>query len=326
MTELAVIIPYCGEFPHLHYTLQSIQMELEGWGIDFEVIGVDNGAKVMIHGPCASTLPWKPEWWRRIECMGTLSHWSAKNLAVQSTDAPFLFFIDAHAMVHPGTLRDMFRYYQISHERINGSLHLPISDFLRTDKPKAYRFLYQPQWGLLHYENEFLNSPADTGWPVETPRPCLSTCGMLCRREHITDVLRYWPEELGPYGGGENYFNFTMGIMGYSVNLFPAQPLRHWHIPGVWSRDYMPTYPQWARNIAIATYLVAGEKWVSRLLTESNSLPEGHPVRFVKPAERAEMLREIITDDKLRERLIDIKTRAKFTIEEWAEKWTITHG
>lgn len=370
MSDLAVIIPYSGEFPHVHYTLQSLLTELSDQ-VSFEIILVDNSpteqqSQVDRALDCMLKDEKDTSWLIRLKRSNHFSHWGAKNDAVSQTNAPFLFFLDAHCLVAPGTLRDMFRLYKSSWEMLNGSLHLPISDFLKADWPKVYRLVYDEAIGLLHYENKRAEFKIDdmalthvitidkaltkesrerlealiASWrdpaifdvpyypvlpviPSHTvPAPCMSTCGMMCHRSHIVDDLQYWPEELGSYGGGENYYNFTMARLGRNINIFPVTPLRHWSIPGVWSRDYQITYSQWAENIVIATYLVAGEEWVDRLLTGRQSLPDWHPVRCLHGNRRFERgMRELITRPSLVQRHDILNERALMTIEQWAEKW-----
>jgi len=371
--QLAVIIPYAGEYPHLHYTLQSLQMELEGHvddevvlvnnNRDYEVILVNNNTVPAVGNPTLTGLNkliegQASDWLRQLTYRDKLSHWACKNLAVRYTEAPFLFFLDAHCLIHPGTLREMFGYYRLNWQMLTGSLHLPISDFLKMNWPKWYRLVYDAEIGLLHYENERMPvelmgpefilrvqgklsnaSKAELGeliakWrdPDEynqaypplsqhIPRPCMSTCGMICRREHIVDDLDFWPNELGPYGGGENYYNFVMARLGRKKWVYPTQPLRHWHIPGVWSRDYRISYKDWARNIMIATFLVAGPEWLDRLSMRDERLPKWHPVRQLNPSDVAGLRQEILSSESLGLRRERLEAKFIMSIKEWAEQW-----
>ncbi len=330
MSSLAVIIPYLGEFPHLHYTLQSLCNELRGY-IDFEVVlvqnqlepgGVDPNTGENYFALEALLKGQDTSWLKQIAYADKPSHWGCKNLAIKNTDAPFLFFLDAHCLLSAGTLRDMFVFYRDNWEWLNGSLHLPISDFLKTDA-KEYKLLYDLNHGLLHYENR---KPAySLGIFTDLlagaiQRPCMSTCGMLIKREFIEE-MNCWPDELGPYGGGENYYNFVSALFGRKIYIYPSQPLWHWHIPGQWSRDYRPTYDEWARNIMIATYLVGGIDWLERLAHSGKALPSWHPVCFTSQKDLRVILDEIRNSEGLRARREMIESKAVTTIEEWAETW-----
>lgn len=335
MPELAVIINHVGEYPHLHYTLQSVWMELRASEIDFEVICVDNDCEEAKRsgyepGPTPFNIDDSMDfltnggkytpWLRRLKYDKKLSHWSAKGYAVKNTVAPYLFFLDAHCLLLPAGLTKMFDRYKtaVNLGITNESYHLSISDFLRPDFTKKYKLLYEPGHGILHYENQRVDSPPSYAIDV----PAQSTCGMLCRREHITDVIGYWPEELGPYGGGENYFNFCMALMGYkkALDLTEAPGIYHWHIPGGhWSRDYTPSVQSWARNIMIATYLVGGLKWLENLTRNSHKAP--YPISAVPPHLIWRAYNEIRDTESLVDRREWIKARAVTTIEQWAVQW-----
>jgi len=314
MAELAVIIPYAGEYPHLHYTLQSLITELDGY-VDYEVIAIDN---LMSQPRRNNNSESHKHAFNRLRadtfypCLkfaahhGSLSHWQAKNHAVNLTDAYFLFFLDAHCLVHPGSLRSLFFHYRDSHERLNGSIHLPIADFFSVSPWKTYRLIYNPDLGLIHYENQRI--PIDKTTQV----PCMSTCGMMCLRTHIVDDIEYWPE-LGPYGGGENYYNFVMARLGRNVWISPQPPIRHWHIPGVWSRDYRPTYRQWNLNRALATWLSADDAWAFRYIESQTE---------VSPVELRAVFTATSRVASWAERKRRLDAKYIMTIEDWAEKWT----
>jgi glycosyltransferase involved in cell wall biosynthesis len=327
--RLAIIIPYCGEFPHVHYTLQSLVTELKG-DVDFEIILVNNTVdkepnrpEFTVDGSLDKMLNYSnPSWLKRIECKNIQSHWAAKNSAIANTDADFIFFVDAHCLIAPGTLRAMFKLYKSKLDVIKGSLHLPISNFF-DNRRKIYKLVYDAEKGLIHYTNIFDHKAA---WepncsPVGASLvKCASTCGMMVHRRYLEAINR-WPMELGPYGGGENWFNFAMARLGFDHMIFPCEPLRHWSIPMIWSRDYMPTYEDWARNIMIATYLIGGGVWLDNLIAGRGHLPKGHPVREAS-SRIALMHDEIINNEALNARRDWLDTKAVMTIEEWAgQRW-----
>ena len=42
MTELAIVIPFVNEYPQIAFTVQNLMCELDGSGIDYKIIAVDN--------------------------------------------------------------------------------------------------------------------------------------------------------------------------------------------------------------------------------------------------------------------------------------------
>ena len=91
-----------------------------------------------------------------------------------------------------------------------------LQEVRKKDKELSHgmELIYKPKLdlekGALHYSFSRYRRPSD-GKPYKVP--CMSTCGMLMSRKIMVDELQMWPQELGIYGGGENFINYTI----YSV-------------------------------------------------------------------------------------------------------------
>jgi glycosyltransferase involved in cell wall biosynthesis len=260
--KLSVIIPFAQEHPQVAFTVQAIYCELRD-RCDFEIIVINNYCAEL-----QSQLDHKKEkkdsggdflskladssrtWLKYITYDKKLSHWQAKNAGVKISDGEILWFCDAHCIPSQGSVIDMFNYYKSS--KLQGSLHLPISYMLeRPGLELIYKLVADPEHGFVHYSfTRYKQSEV----PYDVP--CMSTCGMMLSRG-IYDKLGGWPEELGIYGGGENFLNFTMAVLGLSINIFPTKPLYHYAAP----RGYSWNYNDYHRNRCIATYMFGGENW-----------------------------------------------------------------
>jgi hypothetical protein len=97
----------------------------------------------------------------------------------------------------------------------------------------------------------------------------MSTCGMMISRQ-IYDKLGGWPKELGIYGGGENFINFTLGTFDMKKWIYPTEPLFH-HGD---SRDYYWNYDDHVKNKMIAIYLYGGQELVRRFSQNTKGRPE----------------------------------------------------
>ena len=187
-----------------------------------------------------------------------LSHWNAKNSGVMASDGEFLWFVDSHCVPSQGSLIRMFDYYKASHELLHGTLHMPLSYMLEQPGLELiYKLVTDPEHGVVGYA--FTRYKEKKCWSYEVP--CMSTCGMMMSRK-IYDALGGWPSGMGIYGGGEHFVNFALAVMGYSINIFTAQPLYHYAAP----RGYHYNYLDYHRNRTIATYMFGGKKWAYKYI------------------------------------------------------------
>lgn len=312
MTELSVIVPFCNEYPQVAFTAQSIINELRHFGVDFELIFIENfpeeqmtrqGRKRDKGGTYMQAIAKIPSHKMRVISYDKkLSHWQAKNAGVSASTGRFLWFCDAHCVVYPGTLSSMFQYYKEQHEKLHGTLHLPISYMLDGEgRALIYKLTGEPSRGEVHYSfTRYRHS--DKSYKV----PCMSTCGMMMTRG-IYEELGGWPEELGIYGGGENFINFTLATLGYSVNIFPSAPLYHY----AERRGYEWNFDDHLRNKMIATFLFSDYEFLKLFSTHHRG----------NESQKQKILESVITKSSIiaqremlvKKRVVDITT--------WFRKW-----
>lgn len=231
-----------------------------------------------------------------------LSHWQAKNAGVSVSTGEFLWFCDAHCIVYPGTAARMFMTYQDIHERLHGTLHLPLSYMLDAPgRELIYKLTGDISKGEIHYSFTRYRR-ADEIYQV----PCMSTCGMMMSRK-IFDDLGGWPSELGIYGGGENFTNFVMATLGYTINIFPSMPLYHY----AEKRGYEWNYDDYLRNRMIATYM-AGDYQLLKLFTEN---AKGNP------SAKQRLMESVITNKDVIAHKEMLGKKQKIDIREWFSKW-----
>jgi len=268
--KLSIIIPFASEHPQCAFTVQSIFCELRDY-CDFEVIVIDNhcdelqvqldakgekrdrGSEYLKSLADGRHRPWL----KYVEYNEKLSHWNAKNKGIDASDGEFLWFVDAHCIPSQGSLRAMFDYYRNNWQTLNGTLHMPLAYMLeRPGLELIYKLVTDVDRGVVHYSFTRYRHEKQT-YQV----PCMSTCGMMMHRD-IYDQLGGWPTEMGIYGGGEHFINFTLATLGRTINIFPAKPLYHYAAP----RGYHWNYNDYHRNRCIATYMYGGEGWAYRYI------------------------------------------------------------
>lgn len=306
---LSCIVPYVLEYPQIVFTLRSICEELKG-RVPFEIIAVDNYCEyVQKQAPIANKIPdrgtgmvkgmaTKHSWLKYARYDEKLSHWNAKNLGVANAQGEFLWFCDSHCIVGRDSLYNMFTYWKDSEEHLNGTIHLPLTYHILEDKKLIYSMKANAIKGIAHYTfSGYRNEKA----PYEVP--CMSTCGMLMHRS-VFDKLGGWPKQMGIYGGGENFINYTQAILGMKKWIMPGNSLFH-HGE---KRRYHYNWTDYQRNRIIANYMFGGEKWA---------------VRWVENSKNKRGLYTVLTNiiDSLEKQRAHIISSQMTTIEEWLKKW-----
>ena len=274
--RLSIIIPFVNEYPQIIFTLQSVFNEIKD--IDAEVIAIDNFCPEIEEQKYETPTNICPfcfeplDAYRTRDCGGMqvkqysekipnliyttytekLSHWNAKNHGVKLSKGDVLLFLDAHVIPSPGSIASMLEGFEQA--KPNGTFHLPLTYILDLKNQLKYRLDVDPSRS--YYGYSFAGyKPGKEAEEV----PCMSTCGMMMNRE-LYDQLGGWPEELGIYGGGENYINFVLATMGKSKWVCPVGPLYHYAAP----RGYYYNYDDFVRNRAIAVWMISGNKEEAR--------------------------------------------------------------
>lgn len=303
--DLSIIIPGCNEFPQHAFTIQSVITTLKYTDLKWEVIYVDNKSKYEVKNKekLAFLNGKARNWLKTVHWNDKLSHWCAKNVGIENTTGKVLLFMDAHCIVEPNAIYDMWNYYVENYDEINGSLHMPISYMLdRPGTELVYQCLYERQKGIVHYSFRRMFERSKV-FKV----PCMSTCGMMMSRDIMENELGKWPWELGIYGGGENFINYVLAVLGRDVNIWPYNPIHHY----AFDRGYSWNYDDWVRNRMIAIYMAGGEEWIDLFRSGLIELGKGRP----------EVLKKIRDDvvAKCDQQRADIKKKAVLTLEEWFE-------
>jgi len=262
--QLSVIVPYCNEYPQIYFTICNLRCELEQSDIDWEIITIAN--KNTDQGfERVSRI--QSDRVRALRYDEKLSHWCAKNAGVLRSTGEVLFFIDSHCILTKNALVNMYKCYIENREEINGSLHLPI---LYMNEKNGRELEYKLIANITENNKIDPSNPKNTAhnlhysftrYKHKAPFhrvSCMSNCGMMISRDILVDKLGMWPWALGIYGGGENFFNFTLAMMGYHVNVFSRPNAVHHYAE---KRGYAWNYDNWIKNRIIAAYMFGGSEW-----------------------------------------------------------------
>jgi len=321
---LSVILAYVNEYPQILFTIRSIAEELKGY--DFEIITINNWCEEVkktgfkedkSHPSIMAAIEGNP-WLVDLFYEKKLSHWQAKNLGVRHSKGEFLWFPDAHVVPGKNSLSSMYEFYKSNWEKLNGSLHLPLTYQILEWRKLIYGLRATPEKG--HYFYEFEPLPPE-GWKngekIFNPQngiavfetPVMSTCGCMIHRS-IYDKLGGWPEEIGIYGGGEPFFNFSLAVLGMKKWIWNQGVLFH-HGE---KRGYSWNMDGWLRDELIAAYCYGGLE----LATLKWSFVDGN--LDVKNR----IWHDVITNPTVNEHKSLIEANKKTNIKDWAQRWILS--
>ena len=312
MPELSIIIPAVNEYPQSAFTIQNIYNELRD-EVDFELIYIDNYCdelKAQRRTPdkgleYLKSISNRHPWLKVLSYTDKLSHWNAKNLGIKEAKGEYLWFCDAHCGLGRGSLKAMFEYYKKAHVSLNGTLHLPLSYLL--EKPGlelTYKLVADVPRGIAHYSFTRYQ-PSQVPYKV----PCMSTCGMMITRDMMVNELGMWPSELGIYGGGENFINFTLAVLGRTINIFPAKyPLFHY----AERRGYSWNSGDWLRNRAIASFIHSGPEFAKTMLKHAKG----------QELTKNRIFESIAGNHSVLDHRDKIEKASRMSIEDYCTKWS----
>jgi glycosyltransferase involved in cell wall biosynthesis len=316
MAELSVIIPYVNEYPQILFTIQSIAADLRD-RVDFEIVTVNNYCDQLVaqlkaqkrpHEEDKSSLAIKATaqkqnpWLIHAEYTDKLSHWNAKRVGVACSSGKYLFFVDSHVALARDSLYGMLQYYK-QHD-VNGSMHLPLTYKILESRKLIYKLITE------NFDNAVLDYSFTKYREEEEPYevPCMSCCGVLISRK-VYEAMGGWSPELGIYGGGENFFNFTLSVLGMKKWIYTKGVCFH-HGE---KRAYHYLYDDYVRNKLIANYIYGGREYA---LKSINGGLKGRP----------EVLQSIYKNVELkcRKHREHVKKQQKVRIEDWVNMWLKT--
>jgi glycosyltransferase involved in cell wall biosynthesis len=253
----------------------------------------------MSHIKSMSTLN---QWLKYVRYEDKLSHWNAKRVGVENSTGENVMFIDAHCSPARDTIYNAFVEYMANPVFVNATLHLPVSYHILEPRKLIYKPVIDIDTGLLHYSFTAYRQAAD---PYEVA--CMSTCGMLMSRSLYSQVGG-WPTELGIYGGGENFMNYVLSVLGKKKFIMPGGCLHH-HGE---RRGYSSLYGDTLRNRMLATYIVGGKDFAYKFSKVAKGKPEA----------LQEMFDKITTNKAITDHRQLIANRQQMTIGEWWKLWT----
>jgi len=215
-----------------------------------------------------------------------------------------------HQIVYDRRSELIHRRCTRNHHQANHPSHLPIRYLLEAPgRDLIYKARLSEKRGVLHYV--FTRYDRYRRHEMPFPVPCMSTCGMMVDHELMTRVVSGWPEQLGIYGGGENFLNYTLALLGYNVMIFPHPAIEHY----AERRGYHWNWLDYQRNRMIAVYLVGGHDWLDRFTEAICSDPR------VNRNTMSRTRRQITTDVGLISRRAHYKELQAAPIEEWLNQW-----
>lgn len=322
MPDLSVIVAFVNEYPQLIFTIRSIVEELRG-RVDFEIIAVNNFCREVEDqgrkedggaGALIAASEGNP-WLRVLKYDTKLSHWQAKNLGVKEAASDTFWFPDAHVVPSRDSVVKAFKFYKKNLERLNGTLHLPLTyqilewnrltyGLIADPEKNAYFYQFTPYnpVGLKHGEKIIGRKGELLAYEV----PVMSTCGCFMNRT-VYDKLGGWPEEIGIYGGGEPFVNFSQAVMGMKKWIMVGDPLYHHGT----ERGYSWNHDGWFRDELIAAYCYGGREFAHKKMRNM----DGHP------GVKQRLLDSVQHNASIKRHREHIESQQVMSIEEWVQPW-----
>ncbi len=295
MHSLSIIMPYVNEYPQVVFTIAALLEELRGQSIDFEILAVDNASTDKGGAYLASMAAHNPEI-RALAYTEKLSHWQAKNHAIKCARFDTLLFMDAHCVVGRGSLAGMLDAFADA----PGTLHLPLTYHILEKRKLIYALRADLARAEVHYS--FGSLRQDDG--ILTV-PCMSTCGMMIRKG-LLEKIGLWPSELGIYGGGENFLNFTLATLNVPIQIYCKGVLHH-HGE---RRGYSWNHSDYLRNRAIAAYCYGGKDFARKFLFSRNDPADGLNKIYDDIIDKCSIHRNLIKPQQI------------ISIGDWVSNWS----
>lgn len=303
--KLSIIIPFVGEHPQVQFTIQTIAQQFID-RCDFEILAVDNyieGDKRISSkndsGPAIEACQRGHEWLRYVKFTDALSHWQAKRYGVLKSTGDVFLFVDAHVVPSRDALYNMYQTYLKPEYIQTGSMHIPVTYKILEWRRLIYKMLVEHD---CFYDYRFTPMRYQGDDPFEVP--CMSACGVMMSKEIYHDIGG-WPGSLTIYGGGENFLNYTLAVIGKKKWIFPNGTLYHHGS----NRDYHYEYDGFVYNRLLAHYLFGGKSLLERVS------------KVIKGNKNAvQKIRETVVPIGIKQRE-HIKVSQVISIEDWRKDW-----
>jgi hypothetical protein len=236
----------------LWYTLQSIQLDLEDAGYDYEVRLYINGA-TKIHSDTRAVLHYLEKTGRlayKHTAIDPVAPPLARQAATKDANGKYLFFFDNHIIVKPGYFE---RAIESMKEYNMDMLHSTTRFY--HGQPDTYHY-------GLHLEKNFWADAATVPSDPEKPYKVAAGGhgGFVVRKDVWEEVGGYGWDNFRGYGGEEMYFDLKMWMLGKNNWLDPQ--LVHYHYAG--NRGYRRhNTDDFFINMMAVANIIGGESWMN---------------------------------------------------------------
>ena len=220
---ISVIVPFVREWPQVVFTLRNLHEVLKD--VDHEILAIDNLVPSLQGDRATTNVSGMAKEWEKIgdpwlkyyKYDTHLSHWQCKNFGMSKANGNIFWFVDSHCIL-PTSAVKMVEVYSKNYEQFNGSLHMPLTYHILEPRQLMYKTVVDLPKGDYHYKFHTFNPANYLGYDVMEV-PSMSTCGMMIHRKYMRKLGK-WPKELGIYGGGENFINFTMATSVDTIGIY----------------------------------------------------------------------------------------------------------
>ena len=243
------------------------------------------------------------EWLKYMQFSDRLSHWECKRLACQAATGDVFLFVDSHCIASNGIDEMLEKYAPYMDSAV---FHMPLTYKILEWRRMAYKMVIEKgfyRYSLTGYPGE--NEPQDY---VLKKVAVMSSCGLMISRK-IYNKVGGWPMGFGSYGGGENFMNYALAVIGIDKFIYNPVTLHH-HGE---KRDYHSDYTSTLWNRLVAHYLFGGAKIAQTLADNSKGRPE-----VIKA-----LIHDILNSDKYKDHRNIIKKNTKVDLADWVKKWEV---
>jgi glycosyltransferase involved in cell wall biosynthesis len=221
MRDLSIIITACNEGLQLPSTLAALMEEVDG-RFDWEILVVDNRSDLakdhvrdLVDG-ADKTLDLKDRF-RYFSYTARQSHWAAKNIGISEAEGLNLYFLDAHAIVGRDSIFHQAKFLDSFVGSVGGVHAMVRWMWYHEGKPQEWELNRSTlQARFIHAKDRTVPAQVVMG----------GACGMMIRKSVFME-LGVFPNELGGYGGGEQWLSLRDAAAGYPHYIHPLATV--WH-------------------------------------------------------------------------------------------------
>lgn len=248
---LSIIIPVRGKPNELWFTLQGLIYQIRSMAEDVEIVVIDNGNSDSKPGDCMDVCAKAGVHY--IADASVQSPYHPRNVGAAAAKGEWLLFLDSHVLLEPGFLVTL--RYSLGKYPPKSMVHFTIGFGNPGQRFAQYRMTVDENfWGTWGPTAK----PHDLGGTENRPYR-IAASGIWCFLTRKADwewVGGFHPSFIG-YAGGEVYLQTKYWLLGGEVLLDPRLHGVHYSGP----RDYQATWNDRIRNVALASYIVSGDRY-----------------------------------------------------------------